>query len=81
MINPDQWIEKDKKLERSFLFEDFVQAFEFLNGVAVLAEEKGHHPEIYNVYNKVTLKLCTHDKGNQITEKDISLAEAINRLL
>jgi 4a-hydroxytetrahydrobiopterin dehydratase len=74
------WQEEENKLVKRLTFKDFNQAWAFLNKVAVLAEEHNHHPEIENVYNKVTLKLCTHDKGNSITEKDRELAKEIDYL-
>ena len=75
------WKEKNNKLVKELTFKDFNQAWAFLNKVAILAEEHNHHPEIENVYNKVTLKLCTHDAGNSITEKDRKLAKAIDGVL
>lgn len=75
------WQENNNKLVKELTFKDFNQAWAFLNKVAVLAEEHGHHPEIENVYNNVTLKLCTHDAGNSITEKDRKLAEAIDGVI
>ncbi len=77
----ENWIEKENSLVRNFEFENFIVAFSFLNEVAALAEKHKHHPEIYNVYNKVTLTLSTHDAGNTITEKDTALASAINELI
>ena len=53
----------------------------FLNRVADVAEELGHHPEIFNVYDRVRLTLTTHDAGNVVTEKDHRLAAAIDALL
>lgn len=73
-----EWISKDNKLEKTFVFKDFVHAFSFLTKVALEAEKQHHHPEIFNVYNTVILKLQTHDAGNVITEKDYSLAKAID---
>lgn len=67
-------------LERVFSFSDFVKAFSFMTSVAFLAEKHGHHPDWHNVYNKVTIRLSTHDSGNRITEKDHQLARAINKL-
>lgn len=78
---PKGWEELDNKLVREFEFTDFREAFRFLQGVAFLAEEQAHHPEIYNVYNRVKLQLSTHDAGNVVTKKDYQLAEAINTLL
>jgi len=73
-----EWISKDNKLEKTFVFKDFVHAFSFLTKVALEAEKQQHHPEIFNVYNTVILKLQTHDAANVITEKDYSLAKAID---
>lgn len=78
---PEGWIEKNDKLQRDFEFADFKEAFRFLQGVAFLAEEQAHHPEIYNVYKHISLQLSTHDAGNIVTEKDYNLAAAINKLL
>ncbi len=74
------WIEKEEALERTFEFADFIEAFGFLSQVALLAEKANHHPEIHNVYNKVSLRLSTHDAGNRVTEKDRKLAKAIDKL-
>ena len=67
------------QLEREFSFKDFVAAMRFVNKVAGLAEEAGHHPDIDIRYNKVRLALSTHDAGG-ITEKDTALATAISNL-
>lgn len=75
------WKQQNNKLVKELTFNDFKEAWEFLNKVAVLAEEYNHHPEIENVYNKVTLRLCTHDAGNSITEKDKALAKEIDKLV
>lgn len=75
------WITKDNKLEKEFTFKDFVEAFAFLTKVAIVAEKQNHHPEIYNVYNKVKISLQTHDAGNVVTEKDHKLAQTIDGFL
>jgi 4a-hydroxytetrahydrobiopterin dehydratase len=75
------WKEENNQLVREFEFSDFVAAFTFLNKVAELAEIHAHHPEIWNVYNKVRLSLTTHDAGNTITDKDHKLAKAIDALI
>jgi 4a-hydroxytetrahydrobiopterin dehydratase len=75
------WITKDNKLEKEFEFKDFIEAFSFLTKVAIAAEKQNHHPEIYNVYNKVKISLQTHDAGNVVTEKDHKLAKAIDGFL
>jgi len=74
------WVEKDNKLVKDFEFKDFSEAFAFLTRVALLAEKQNHHPEIYNVYNKISLSLTSHDAGNTVTDKDIKLAKAIDKL-
>lgn len=73
--------EENNALSAELEFEDFITAFAFLTQVAILAEKHNHHPEIHNVYNKVTLTLTTHDEGNTVTEKDRKLAAAIEKLL
>jgi 4a-hydroxytetrahydrobiopterin dehydratase len=75
------WATTDNKLVREFKFKDFSEAFAFLTRVAIEAEKMNHHPEIYNVYNRVTISLQTHDAGNIVTEKDHQLAAAIDSLL
>jgi 4a-hydroxytetrahydrobiopterin dehydratase len=75
------WRYEDNKLKRSFVFENFVHAWGFMNSVALLAEKMNHHPLWLNVYNKVEIELSTHDADNSVTQKDIDLAKAINNLL
>ncbi len=76
-----QWLTLDNKLTKEFVFDDFIQAFAFLSKVALLAEKHNHHPEIFNVYNKVKLSLQTHDVGNSITQKDFDLAAEIDKVV
>ncbi len=75
------WNETEGKLERTFRFANFSEAFAFMTRVALEAEKMGHHPEWTNVYNTVTIKLCTHDAGNRVTDKDRKLASAIDALV
>ena len=75
------WIEENNKLVKHFSFKDFISAFSFLSKVALISEKFDHHPEIINVYNKVTIKLSTHDMGNKVSKKDYDLAKAIDELL
>ena len=75
-----QEADKVPKISKDFTFKDFKQAFAFLTKIAEEAEKQNHHPEIYNVYNKVTLTLTTHDSG-ELTEKDYQLAETIDYCL
>ena len=69
-----EWSSADNGLERSFTFRNFREAFGFMTEVALLAERKNHHPDWCNVYNRVTVRLTSHDQGT-ITEKDLDLAE------
>jgi len=66
-------------LYQEFIFKDFLTAFEFMSQVAVVAEDMNHHPEWFNVWNKVQVTLSTHDSGG-LTERDIALAHAMNRI-
>ncbi|MAR64368.1 MAG: pterin-4-alpha-carbinolamine dehydratase [Flammeovirgaceae bacterium] len=74
------WTEKENKLEKDFVFDDFNGAIVFINKVAAISEKKDHHPEIYNIYNKVNIKLSTHDMGDIVTEKDHDLASEIDKI-
>ena len=65
---------------RCFIFEDFNQAFGFMAQVALLAEKVNHHPEWWNVYNRVDILLTTHDAGG-LSHRDIDMAEAIDALI
>ncbi len=75
-----EWQLKDGALVRSFSFTDFREAMSFVNSVAAVAEDAGHHPDIDIRYNKVHLALSSHDAGG-ITERDFSLAAKINTIL
>ncbi len=75
------WKEQNNQLVRTFEFGDFSEAFAFMTRVAILAEKQNHHPEWINVYNKLEIRLSTHDAGNVITEKDRKLAKAIDELM
>jgi 4a-hydroxytetrahydrobiopterin dehydratase len=74
------WKETNESLERSFVFKDFKAAFAFMTEVAFYAEQHNHHPDWSNVYNRVHVRLSTHDAGNVVTEKDRNLAAAIDRV-
>jgi 4a-hydroxytetrahydrobiopterin dehydratase len=75
-----EWELEKKHIERLFEFDDFSQAIEFVNGVAEIAEEEDHHPEIDIRYNKVKVALSTHSEGG-ITDLDFELAEKIDTLV
>ena len=67
-------------IERHFAFADFSEAFAFMTRVALLAEKRDHHPEWFNVYNRVEITLTTHDAGG-LSLRDMKLAKAIDALL
>lgn len=75
------WKEENNKLTRTIEFKDFSEAFAFMTQVALLAEKQDHHPWWSNVYNKVTIELNTHDAGDIVTDKDLKLSKAIDKLL
>jgi 4a-hydroxytetrahydrobiopterin dehydratase len=75
---PD-WELRDEALSRQFEFRDFAAAFTFMTAVAFVAERRNHHPDWSNVYNKVTIRLTTHDAGG-LTENDFAMAAEISAL-
>ena len=70
-------VEGRDALESSFSFADFSEAFAFMTRVAMHAEKSDHHPEWFNVYNRVDVTLATHDAGG-VTERDVRLARFMN---
>ncbi len=74
-----EWTIEGESISRTFVLDDFQAAVAFVIRVAFLAEAADHHPDIDIRWNKVALVLSTHDEG-ALTEKDTSLAEAIDRL-
>lgn len=82
LANLPNWVRIDDRdgIARRFKFSNFVQAFGFMSQVALLAEKQNHHPEWSNVYSEVDVFLTTHDEGG-LSQKDIDLAQAIDRLL
>jgi len=75
-----EWINRDNALVKTFVFDDFVGALAFVQRVGELAELAQHHPDITVSYNKVHLRLQTHDEGNVVTQKDVELAAEIDLL-
>lgn len=73
------WTVKDGKLHREYRFRDFVQAFGFMSQSALLAERAAHHPEWFNVYNRVIVDLTTHE-AQGITRKDFDLAREMEQV-
>lgn len=77
-----QWslAREGKAIERSFEFADFAEAFAFMTRIAIIAEKRDHHPEWFNVYNKVEITLTTHDAGG-LSLRDVNMAKKIDALL
>ena len=74
------WAIKDNKLHKEFQFDSFNQAFGFMTRAAMEIEKMNHHPEWFNVYNRITVDLTTHDAGG-ITNNDVNLARTLNSLV
>lgn len=75
-----QWQLQGDKIRRPLEFADFNAAIAFINRIAPLADAADHHPEIFNVYNRVVIELTTHDSDG-LTHKDIDLAEQIDAVV
>lgn len=73
------WTVKAGKLQRDLRFRDFSEAFAFMTRVALAAEQRDHHPEWSNVWNRVSIALVTHESDG-ITERDVALAQKISEL-
>ncbi|XP_072534258.1 pterin-4-alpha-carbinolamine dehydratase [Salminus brasiliensis] len=80
MMRSAQWVEVVGRdaIYKEFIFKDFNQAFGFMSRVALQAEKMDHHPEWFNVYNKVQITLSTHDCGG-LSQRDITLATFIDQ--
>ncbi len=76
----DGWTFEDDRLVKQVAFGDFKEAMAFIVRVAFEAESLDHHPDLRNVYNRVTLALNTHDAGGKVTAFDVALAKRIDRL-
>jgi len=75
------WNNTGDKLEKKFIFPNFKEALSFVNKVGELAEQLGHHPDILITnYKEVVISTKTHDEGNKVTEKDLELSKAIDKL-
>lgn len=75
------WRVENDKLKKDFKFKNFKEAAAFIMRIAFEAESLQHHPELFNVYSKVNISLCTHEAGDKITNKDVELAKAIDSIL
>ena len=74
------WNVKNDKLHKEFQFDNFNQAFGFMTRAAMEIEKMNRHPEWFNVYNRITVDLTTHEAGG-ITNNDVNLAKILNSLL
>ena len=72
------WTLSGGKLHREYKFPDFIHAFGFMAAAAIAIEKMNHHPEWFNVYNRVTVDLTTHDAGG-VTARDVELAKLLDR--
>lgn len=72
------WTLADDRLTKTFELSNFRAAVSFIVRMAFYAEELNHHPEVTNVYNRVTLALTTHDAGDRVTQQDVDLAKRID---
>jgi len=79
LANLPGWSIVNGKLHKDFVFKDFIEAFGFMSTAALHIEKMNHHPEWFNVYNKIKVDLTTHDAGG-ITQNDINLARILNSL-
>ena len=80
LLNLNDWQYNSEGIEKKFQFKNFTEALGFLLKVGVVSEKMNHHPELFNVYNKVNIRLTTHDASG-VTDKDIKLASEIDGLL
>lgn len=72
-------VEEGKKISKEFTLPDFLQAIQFVNNIAEIAEKEGHHPDLHVFYNKVQIELWTHAIGG-LSENDFILAAKINNI-
>ncbi|HJT09805.1 MAG TPA: 4a-hydroxytetrahydrobiopterin dehydratase [Candidatus Nitrosotalea sp.] len=79
LVNLQGWSVVNGKLHKDFVFADFIEAFGFMSRAAIHIEKMNHHPEWFNVYNKIKVELVTHDAGG-ITQNDVNLARTLNSL-
>ena len=80
LANLPGWSILNGKLHKDFVFKDFIEAFGFMSTAALHIEKMNHHPEWFNVYNKIKVDLTTHDAGG-ITLNDTNLARILNSLI
>ena len=74
------WTFANDKISREYRFASFTEAMGFITEMAFACERANHHPELFNVYNRVNIDLTTHDAGNKVTQKDIDLAIELEKI-
>ncbi len=79
-VNLPGWVLECDALTKTFKFRSFPEAMSFMMRVAFEANELDHHPDWTNVYNRVAIRLSTHDAGSRVTAKDVELATRIDRI-
>lgn len=75
-----EWTENDNALHKTFKFKTFLDSIKWMEKASIEIDKLDHHPEWTNVYNKVVVKLSTHDAGNTVTDKDRQLAALLDRI-
>lgn len=76
----NNWTESNHELTKTFVFKSFLEAIHWMVKASVIIEKLNHHPTWTNEYNKVHVRLTTHDAGNTITQKDRELADALDMI-
>lgn len=74
----DKWTQDGDKITKTFKFKSFIRAFGWMSQIAIWAEKLNHHPEWFNVYNKVEVTLTTHDAGG-LSELDFKMADKMEK--
>lgn len=76
-----EWAAEENQLVKRFTFPSFREAIAAIVRISFEAEDANHHPQIKNDYNVIEVRLCTHDAGDKLTDKDLKLATKIEELL
>jgi 4a-hydroxytetrahydrobiopterin dehydratase len=77
---PPWWIMENDMLKRVYVFQNFLDAIQFIDSVAPICESSWHHPDWRNIYNRIEVALTTHDAWNIVTEKDFLLAKSMEEI-
>jgi 4a-hydroxytetrahydrobiopterin dehydratase len=75
------WTEENNSLNKTFTFKTFTEAIQWMQKASVEIDKLNHHPEWTNIYNRVMVKLNTHDAGNTVTNKDRELAKVLDEIV